>query len=120
MVVKLGDSGVVIGYHVDEFTCNCSAEQYVAHSHIYSGFTGKVSSLTDFPLELGCEDYSFVDQAMVTLNKAWIPSSPIPLRWQNWMLPWMTLMPFHLQSLLGFFTWLVIFLIILSHSLLLE
>ena len=26
-----------------------SAEQFLAHSHIYPGFTGKVSSLTHFP-----------------------------------------------------------------------
>ena len=32
--VKPGDSGVVIGYQVDEFTCTWSAEQFVAHSHL--------------------------------------------------------------------------------------
>ena len=57
--VKPVDSGVVIGYQVDEFTCTLSVELFVAHSHIYPGFTGKVSSLTHFPLEPGCEDYSF-------------------------------------------------------------
>ena len=41
----------VIGYQVDEFTHIWSAEQFVAYSHIYPGFTGKVSSLTHFPLE---------------------------------------------------------------------
>ena len=61
--VKPGDSGVFIGYQVDEFTHTWSAEQFVAHSHIYSGFMGKVSSLTNFPLEPGCKDYSFLDQA---------------------------------------------------------
>ena len=55
-------SGVVIGYQVDEFTHTWSAEQFVAHSHIYPGFTGKVSSLTHFPP--GCEDYFFLDQAV--------------------------------------------------------
>ena len=34
------------------------------HSHIYPRFTGKVSSLTHFPLEPDCEDYSFLDQAV--------------------------------------------------------
>ena len=62
--VKPGDSGVVIGYQVDDFTHNWSAEQFVTHSHIYPGFTGKVSSLTHLPLELGCDDYSFLDQAV--------------------------------------------------------
>ena len=52
MGIKPGDSGVVIGYQVDEFTCTWSAEQFVAYSHIYPGFTGKVSSLTHFPLLL--------------------------------------------------------------------
>ena len=50
MGIKPGDSGVVIGYQFDEFTHTWSAEQFVACSHIYPGFTGKVSSLTHFPL----------------------------------------------------------------------
>ena len=40
-----------------------------AHSHIYPGFTGKVYSLTNFPWELGCEDYSFLDQAMADFEE---------------------------------------------------
>ena len=59
MGIKPGDSGVVIRYQFDEFTCSWSAEQFVACSHIYPGFTGKVSSLTHFPLEPGCEIYGF-------------------------------------------------------------
>ena len=59
MAIKPDDSSVVIGYQVDEFTHTWSAEQFVAHSHIYPGFTGKVSSLTHFPLEPGCENYAF-------------------------------------------------------------
>ena len=62
--IKPGDSGVVIGYWVDQFTHTWSMKQFVAYSHIYPGFTGKVSSLTHFPLEPGCEDYSFLDQAV--------------------------------------------------------
>ena len=54
MGVKPGDSGVVIGYQVDESTHTWSVEQFVACSHIYPGFTGKVSSLTHFPLEGLC------------------------------------------------------------------
>ena len=50
MGIKLGDSSVVIGYQVDEFTCTWSAEHFVACSHIYPRFTGKLSSLTYFPL----------------------------------------------------------------------
>ena len=69
MGIKPGDSGVVIGYQVDEFTCTWSAEQFVAHSHIYPGFTGKVTSLTHFPLEPGCEDYAFLDQAVADFEQ---------------------------------------------------
>ena len=42
--IKPHDSGVLTGYQVDEFTCTWSVEQFVAHFHIYPGFTGKVSS----------------------------------------------------------------------------
>ena len=38
-------------------------------SNIYPGFTGKVSSLTHFPMEPGCEDYSFLDQAMADFEQ---------------------------------------------------
>ena len=69
MGIKPGDSGVVIGYQVDKFTRTWSAEQFVAHSHIYLGFTGKVSSLTHFPLEPGCEDYAFLDQAVADFKQ---------------------------------------------------
>ena len=59
----------VIGYQVDQFTRTWSAEHFVAHSHIYPGFTGKVSSLTHFPLEPGCEDYAFLDQAVADFEQ---------------------------------------------------
>ena len=42
MGVEPSDSGVMIGYQVDEFTHTWSAEQFVACSHIYPGFTSKV------------------------------------------------------------------------------
>ena len=71
MGIKSGDSGVVIGYLVDEFTCTWCAEWFMAHSHVYPGFTGKVSSLTHFLLEPGCEDYSFLDQAMADFEQRW-------------------------------------------------
>ena len=70
MGIKPGDSGVVIGYQVNEFTHTWSVVWFVSCSHIYPGFTGKVSSLTHFPMELGCEDYSFLDHAVADLNKA--------------------------------------------------
>ena len=70
MGVKPSDSSVVIGYQVDEFTHTWTTEQFVACSHIYPGFTGKVSSLTHFPLELGCDDYAFLDQAVADFDQA--------------------------------------------------
>ena len=69
MGIKPDDSGVVIGYQVDKFTHTWSAEQFVACSHIHPGFTCKVSSLTHFPMELGCEDYSFLDQVMADFEQ---------------------------------------------------
>ena len=62
--VKPGDSGVVIGCQLDQFVCILSVECFIAWSHIYLAFTGKVSTLTHFPLEQGREDYSFLDQAV--------------------------------------------------------
>ena len=69
MSVKPGDSSVAIGYQVVEFTCTWSAEWFVAHSQIYPGFTGKVSSLTHFSLEPGCENYAFLEQAVADFEQ---------------------------------------------------
>ena len=41
-----------------------SAEHFIAWSHIYPGFMGKLSTLIHLPLEQICEDYSFFDQAV--------------------------------------------------------
>ena len=68
MGIKPGDSGVVLGYQVGESTHTWSAVWFVAHSHTYPGFTGKVWSLTYFPLEPGCEDYAFLDQAVTNFR----------------------------------------------------
>ena len=57
---------------------------------------------------------------LLTSNKDWIPSSLIHWRHWNWTLPWRSLMPLLLHSLLGFSAQLVPFLIILSCSLLLP
>ena len=69
MGIKPGDSGVLIWYQVDKFTHTWSTEQCVAHSHIYPGVIGRVSSLNHFPLERGCKDYSFLDQALADFKK---------------------------------------------------
>ena len=57
--IKHGNYGLVIRYHVDEFTCSWSAVHSIAQSHIYPGFTGKLAKLTHFPLEPRHEDYPF-------------------------------------------------------------
>ena len=67
--IKTGESCVVIGCQVDEFTYTWSAKWFVAHSHIYPGFTGKMSSLTHFPLEPDCEDYSYLDYAVADIKQ---------------------------------------------------
>ena len=53
VVVELNDSGVMIGYQVDEFSHTLLADHFVAQSHSYPGLVGP-----------GCEDYSFLDQAV--------------------------------------------------------
>ena len=62
--IKPGDSSVLIGYQSDAFTCTWWMENFVAHSHIHPEFTAKMSTVTHFPLEPGCEEYSFLDQAV--------------------------------------------------------
>ena len=44
-------------------------EHFVVQSHTYPAFMGKVSSLTHFMLESGCEDYSFLDQAVADFEQ---------------------------------------------------
>ena len=61
--IKPGNSGVVIGYQVDECTYTWLAQYIVARSHIYRGFMG-TSTLTHFPLEPECEDYSILYQVV--------------------------------------------------------
>ena len=69
MSIKPGNSGVVNEYQVDEFTHTWSVERFVACPHIYPGFIGKVSSLIHLPLEPGCEDYAFLDQAVADFEQ---------------------------------------------------
>ena len=61
--VKSGNRYVVVGYHVDDFTHTWSVDHYTTQSHIYPGFMGKLPT-TYFPLKQGCEDYSFLNQAV--------------------------------------------------------
>ena len=67
--IKPGNYGVVIGYQIEEFTHTWSAEQFVASFHIYPRFTGKVSSLTHFPLEPGLGEYAFLNHAIADFKQ---------------------------------------------------
>ena len=49
--IKPGISDLLSGYQDDEFTCIWSGNHFIAQSHIYPGFTGKVSTLNHFTLE---------------------------------------------------------------------
>ena len=64
MGIKPGDPCMVIGSEVAEFTDIWLALCFIAQSHIYPGFTGKVATLTLFPLKWSCEDYSFLVQTV--------------------------------------------------------
>ena len=91
--IKPGDYGVVIRYHqVDEFTYTWTSECFIAWSHIYPGFMGKVSILTYFQLEPGHEDYFIWTRQLKTLSMVLILSSCTPLMCYNCMHPLMSLM----------------------------
>ena len=70
--IKPGDFGVVIGYQVGTFTHTWLVKHFVAELHMYPGFIGKVSTLTHFPHEPGCEDYSSMKSNMnQTVEDLW-------------------------------------------------
>ena len=112
--IKPGDSGVVIRYEVDEFTCIWSAECFIAQSHIYPGLIGKVSILThSHPNQAGMIT-PFWTRQLKTLSMVFILSFWTPhwhartgcILWWGWC---------HVFSVC--YTWLVLFLILLDHSL---
>ena len=72
-----------------------------------------------FHLNLGVRIIPFYTKELQTLNRAWIPSSLIPLRHQNWTPPLMSLMSLRHLSHQDFYIYLVLFLILPNHSLLL-
>ena len=51
---------LVMGYQFDEFTHMWLAEHFITQSQIFQGFTGKLPTLTQFPLKQVCEDYSLL------------------------------------------------------------
>ena len=102
--MKPGDSSVVILFQVDNFTHSLFTVCFVAQSHIYAWFTGKVSSLTYFPLEPACEDYSCLDQAVEPFKHCLDSIFMDSIDTLECDAPFMTLMTCHLQSLQGFYT----------------
>ena len=66
--IKPGDSNVVSGYHIDEFT-QPGQQSILSLNH----------TLTHFPLESGCVDYSFWTKQLHTSSMVLIPSSVTPL-----------------------------------------
>ena len=97
-----GDSGVVIGYQIDEFTYTWYAEWFVVHSHIYPWFTGKMSLLIHFPLEPGCEDCSFLDPAISDFEQGLESILTDAIKTLELHTSLMSLMSLLLQSLQGF------------------
>ena len=115
--VKPGDSGVGIVYQVDEFTSTHSVEYFIAQSHIYPSFTGKVSTLIYFTLEPGCEDYFFCTKQSKTFTWSSFYPHRLLSAYQNWSYLVMRMMPRLLQSPQGVYAWWVPILIIVDCSL---
>ena len=65
--IKFGDSSVVIGHQVDEFTHTLSAVFCCQIIHL--PWVHKQSVNSHVPLEPGCEDYSFLDQAVADFEQ---------------------------------------------------
>ena len=118
--IKTGDSSVVIWYQVNGFTHTLFEKCFVAGSQIDPRFTGIVSILTYFPLDSGCEDYSFWTMWVRTLSNVLNPSSLTLSLHQNCKHPLMRLILCLLQSIQGFCNWSVPILTFLNYSLLLA
>ena len=71
-------------------------------------------------LNLGMRIILFWTKQLLTLKMFLIPSSLTPMRLWNWIDPLMIQMSLHLQSLQGSYAWIISFLIILNHNLLLA
>ena len=111
--IKPGDSGLVIGYQVNEFTHTWSAAHFIAQSHISCFYLWGVNA-NHFPLEPGCEDYSFIDQAVKDLEHGLNSILRTLLTHWNKMHSLMRLVPFPFQSFWSLYTQLKLFLIILD------
>ena len=102
--IKPGDSHMMIQYQVDQFSHFWLVEYLVAQSQIKPRFISKVSCLTHFPLDLGCEDYTFYTMLM-NLRMVMIPSSQIPSKHLNGIDPLMNLILLLLYSLQVYHAW---------------
>ena len=65
--VKPGDSSIMTGYQVNEFTHTWSTG-FVTQLQIYASFIGKAPTLANYPLELSCGYYTFLEQAVKILS----------------------------------------------------
>ena len=116
--IEPGNSGMVIGYQVDE---SIHLVSWVLHrnDHTDTQVHGQVSVLNQFPIEPGCEDYSFLDKCVKDIEHCLdsvLKDSVNTLELDAYL---MMLMPCLFQSLHVSYAWLVSFLIILDCSLLL-
>ena len=111
---------MVIGYQIDIFTHNWLIEHSVAWSHIYPWITGKVTTLTHFPLELRCEDYSFSDQAVEDFKQGLDSVLKDSIKTLEMHASFHESDVINFQCVQGSYAWLVAFLIILNHSLFLA
>ena len=98
---KPGNSGVEIGYQVDEFI-HIWSEECFAQSHIYPHFTGR-----DMPIHFLLEQVEriilFLDQAVADFKQGLDSILTLLKHWN----PLMSVIPCHLQPLQGSYTQLV-------------
>ena len=96
VAIRPGDSHLMIGYQVDLLSPGW--QSFTVWSHLFD-FMGKVSTLTHFPLDPGCEDYCFLDHSWRLWAWPWLFPKAL-LTHQNWMHLLMRLIPCLLQDCL--------------------
>ena len=96
--VKPGDSGMVIGYQVDEFTCTWSSEFFIAQSHIYSEFMARYPFLRTSHLNQAVRITPFRTTQSKTLNMVLSLSLQTLSIHQNCKYPLMRLLPCQLKA----------------------
>ena len=116
VVIKPGNSSVVIWYQVDEFTLTSSVE-YLLLNHTFT--LGRFEKCHTNQLSTWTRVWGifFFGQSSWQLSMVLIPSLPSLSKHQNGIYPLMTLMLCLLQSFQGSYVQLVQFLIIVKCSL---